>query len=534
MIQDDSFWSTERLLPSKKRRASPSGGIALATLRETAVSQERIFANREYPHLRSLYGATVGEGGPSSVVADGFLASAKAHLHQTGDSKRPYCPYFSYAPSFSELSEKQLNSYLCFREDVEARRYRGVDYSYLVLYLYERLNLLDEKNAAQTLQSFLWIWEHYRCDFAVLDKLLSDWVTDLCVEWDLPFPLARLDGILPKIRAVTSPVLHTLYLFDYLLAGEVRPHGEQVNYILRCLCDYGYRTVSLYRENSLYAASMDGYLADLFAEGFLTATSQREDFLSMKIPTRLALKRASYPGAILDPSRRRTLCYEYCPLLGDVNVKHRFTSLVKYADNRVRKRMGMKMKFSMVAVSPVHRQFMDLRFEVFFAARLPEVREEAAASMPQAAPKRQLQVDLQKAAAIEASSWKTTDELTRDLYSEEGEMILLGEKKEEPPEKAQEFTFSDSTEEDVTEFCASLDPMETEFTVYLLYTDLERTKAFSRAKGQFYDNLLRRVNQKAMELLGDVVIEPSGEIIEDYREQLEFLLPKDQYLPYEA
>ncbi len=531
MIQDDGFWSTERLLPPKKRGATPSDGVLLTRL--PSAVEDAVITRRSYPSLRSLYSASVSASGVCSSAGKD-VSAAKEQEEQTGDASQPYCSYFSYAPCFGELNRKQRNTYFCIRAEFQKQRRVRVDYSYLVLYLYEQLNGLNAANARQTLDHFLWIWKQYRGDFAVLDKLFSDWVTDLCVEWALPFPLAELDGILSGMVRPSSPVLHTVYLFDYLLSGERCPRGAQIEYVMNALCDYRYRTVARYRDNALYAASMDGFLAHLFQEGFLTRSDQRDEFLSLKIPTRITLKRSSYPGAILDGSRRRMLCYEYCPLLGDRNVKSRFTSLIKYVDNRIRRRLGWKIKFSSVSIAPVHQRFIDLHFEAYFSTRSdpPADSQRGSGASPV---KRSLQVDLQRAAAIESESWRTTDALTEELYREE-ETVVAGREEEPVPHRtsSENYCYTESTEEDVTELCASLDPLETEFTARLLYTSLEEVKSFCRAKGQLLDHLVRRVNAKALELLGDVVIESSGRVIEDYREPMEFLLPKDQYLPFQA
>ena len=67
------------------------------------------------------------------------------------------------------------------------------------------------------------------------------------------------------------------------------------------------------------------------------------------------------------------------------------------------------------------------------------------------------------------------------------------------------------------------------FTVALLYQSKAEAAEYAKKRGQLFDSLLRRVNNKANSTVGDVILSPDGAVIEDYREELEFILPEDQY-----
>ncbi len=515
------------MLPPNRRGGG--GGVPLSQLTCDTAGEE-IVQRVDFHEYSALHSAALAVQPSGGASFEGFLKEARKLRERRCIHRESYRRFFSYTPCYRDLDERQLESYLAFREDAQNRRFRPVDYSYLVLYCFELLNLGKEADPPRSLDTLLWLWRSYREEFGVLDQLMSDWVLDFCIEQELEFPMAALDELLPKALHLHSPVLIGLYLFDHLLSGKLRPNKEQTEYLLRTLCDYHYRNIRLYRENALYAASMDGFIAHLFGEGFLTLPEQREDFRNLKIPTPLTVKRSIYPGAVLDPCRRRVLCLHYSPLLGDVNVKGRFTSLIKYVDNRVRKHLGMKIKFAGLSNSPVHQQFIDACFEKYFSAAARQ-KELARAVPAPPVPKRKPQVNVEKASAIESASWKTTDALTKDLYGDEGEMVVLGERAEKKEEEKKEYVYEETTEEDVTELAASLDTVETDFCLLLLYRGTEEAKAYALSRGQFFENLLRRVNQKALELLGDVLLEPSGQIVKDYREQMEFLFPRDQYFP---
>ena len=52
-----------------------------------------------------------------------------------------YVPFFSYAPQYNQLSSEQLEYYLWFRENARRGIFIKTDYSYVLLYIYELINL---------------------------------------------------------------------------------------------------------------------------------------------------------------------------------------------------------------------------------------------------------------------------------------------------------------------------------------------------------------------------------------------------------
>ena len=212
-----------------------------------------------------------------------------------------------------------------------------------------------------------------------------------------------------------------------------------------------------------------------------------------------------------------------------IHVKGRYSSLIKYIDNCVRKRIGVKGRFLGVDILTSHKEFIDLCFERYFGSSSFREREREYQVEKRPEP-RVLQVDMQRAKSIEDNSWENTRLLTKEMELE-GQSVEIGSlAKEEKTAEPQEAVYEAADSfEDITELCASFDKVELGFTVCLLYTTKAEAAEYAKKCGQLFDSLLRRVNNKAKDITGDVIFDPSGKVIEDYQEQLEFLLPEDQY-----
>lgn len=526
MAGDDNFWSVDRLLP---RRSDKTEAVGIAKLRQMTAEENRPFLQKEFCDSSVMLSLKIYDG-IFNEASDSFLKRARKVNSLLPSGQKGYYGFFSYNPDYDRLDSAQLQSYLGFRQKAREKIYSKTDYSYFLLYVYEILNLGDELDIGESLDRLMWLWESYRGDFAVIDRLFCDWVFDFCMEWGLDLPFERLDEILPKLSFQRPPMIFNTYIFDWVLGKGKLNGAVAAHTVTKNLCDYRFDSVRVYRENALYRSALDGFLARLFSEGFLKTGRTKEDFLNIKIPTSVRMKRYLYNNALMSPERKRFVCVDYLPLAGDINVKGRYSSLIKYIDNCVRKRIGVRGRFLGVDILTSHKEFIDLCFESYFGSS-SFCEADRGYQVEKRGEQRVLRVDMQKAKSIEDNSWDNTRLLTKEMELdgqsvEIGSLVAAEEKTAEPQEAVYEA--ADSFE-DITELCASFDKVELGFTVCLLYTTKAEAAEYAKKCGQLFDSLLRRVNNKAKDTIGDVIFEPSGKVIEDYQEQLEFLLPEDQY-----
>ena len=94
-----------------------------------------------------------------------------AHLsHAAVGHECPRVPFFSYIPQYSQLTRGQAHYYFWFRDNAREGRYLDADISYVLLYVYEIINLPDEIEPTSGAVLLCRLWNAYRGHHRELDK----------------------------------------------------------------------------------------------------------------------------------------------------------------------------------------------------------------------------------------------------------------------------------------------------------------------------------------------------------------------------
>ena len=121
-------------------------------------------------------------------------------LHPVVGVECPRVPFFSYVPQYTQMSRAQLGWYLWWRENLRRGIYLDTDYSYLLLYFYELINLSDVLDPTETQAVLCRLWLHYREVFRQIDAYLPEWICDHALIHRLPsppeLPTARLSDVM--------------------------------------------------------------------------------------------------------------------------------------------------------------------------------------------------------------------------------------------------------------------------------------------------------------------------------------------------
>ena len=115
-----------------------------------------------------------------------------SHAARLADKEGTPCPevdFFSYMPQYVQMNRAQLAYYLWWRTSFRRGTCLPAAYSYLLLYLYELINL-DEKhqNPKTGQENMLRLWLSYREKYPRLDALLREWLCDYSLLHELPPP----------------------------------------------------------------------------------------------------------------------------------------------------------------------------------------------------------------------------------------------------------------------------------------------------------------------------------------------------------
>ena len=92
-----------------------------------------------------------------------FLQKAQLFFNHY-EPKAEYTPFFSFTPQYGQLNQKQLDYYSLWRYRVRKGEYISkIDFSYVLLFIYEIINLTPETISPKRGLSLLCgIWKNYR------------------------------------------------------------------------------------------------------------------------------------------------------------------------------------------------------------------------------------------------------------------------------------------------------------------------------------------------------------------------------------
>ena len=117
--------------------------------------------------------------------------------HYDGDA-----PFSMYFPNYQRMSYEQLRTYFTWRSRVRRGDVRKTSFSYVFLYLYELINNVGVRNCGEGLDRMAFLWESYRAYEKTLDRYVNGWIKDYYItnEFSEPFEeLLRKTGNLQKL-----------------------------------------------------------------------------------------------------------------------------------------------------------------------------------------------------------------------------------------------------------------------------------------------------------------------------------------------
>lgn len=93
--------------------------------------------------------------------------------------KQNFEPFYQYWPTFRSLNKKQLQWYFYWRRQFEKENYLDTDLSYIYLYVYELINLTYEPNWEEAAKKLVKLYHVYSVIQPGLDAHLPRWIADL-------------------------------------------------------------------------------------------------------------------------------------------------------------------------------------------------------------------------------------------------------------------------------------------------------------------------------------------------------------------
>ncbi|MBQ9131252.1 MAG: TerB N-terminal domain-containing protein [Clostridia bacterium] len=538
----DRFWDIDALIPAKKPvppavntdtvevvlepktgTASATGEIPLPPRREperhfipphTAEEERRApQPDEEYaPQHALLHQVRIYRWKSNYHYYEDFLRDA-ARLYPIRGEECQRVPFFSYVPQYSQMSRSQLEWYLWWRESLRQGRYPETDYSYVLLYAYEQINLCGKIPPAVAQQALCGLWAHYRRTYRQLDSYLPEWICDLSLIHRLPPP------------AWSDPDL----------AKAAMEHCRLREFFVTCAKEEGYAHALLafcsnydHHKSKFYTKEH----APLFDRAVLQTlqrvtdqTGEEGRLFSKAGLDDSRMLRDAYTGALCAYRCKRKLEVSYCSFSRSHELRYLVTDLVKYTENRVREALGIRSRLTVYALPEKIRAMADRALaEILPAARtVADKKREAAAVYEKLYDQPHRPLSLTAAAEIERCSWQTTQRLV-EAFEEDAVAEVTPPVAEITAPTLPTPVVEDGEGEDAEgEIPAPYLP----FLRAALREDVGEQKRIAAHIGKSLDVVADEINALAADLLGDILLEDTGAayaVLEDYRDEAEELL----------
>ena len=535
----DDFWDIDRLIPDRPEKKPSSPRFDTSTVEVTssrvtndqkAVKSESIsptefkryippfsakdFAELQKPDLeyqRSdslVHSVKIYNWQNKYYFYDRFLDDAK-NLWKYKGNECPLVPFFSYSPQHAQMNRDQLSYYLWWRDNARHGVYLDADYSYVLLYVYEIINLSELLDKNYCLDQLCGVWVNCGKKYPFIAKYLAEWVCDFCLIHNVSAPMDKIIDLYPQImKECTLKEFYT----------PCDPSGLSVSAKALIEVSGAYDCTK-----SKYATPERIPVMKKHLEGaldcVLTRLSEQGRGLYTIGAATLKVIRTSYTGAHCSPAIKKKIEVEYNSFGHSYELKYMVSDIMKYSENRLRKLWGIKSRLSIYALPTEIKGHVDEYFDkillnsknVGAINRTSKKRaEELEYEKLYAAPAEPF--SLARASQIEEGSWDTT-KLLVDTFEDENEIEII---KEIVPNNTEIKNESENNLKDAL-------GEKYEFLMAVLNENVNEQRSIIQKLGMLSEALVDEINEIAYDLLGDILIEDDGEkltIIEEYREEI--------------
>ena len=449
-----------------------------------------------------------------------FLRERSALLDRKVDKEPPYASYFSYSPSYSQLTRPQLNYYLWWRENIRRGNFIPTDSSYIILLSYELAATSESEGRQAAIDLLCKVFANCCGNDNSLKMILRDIICDFSLLYDLNLSLDGFSSADRRFFFGSSFNLPEAFV-DF--------SKDNITSICRSASIYDYKRSKVYNESNaeIFKSALGGALRAIFDDekAYEFVTSFKNGLYNS-----VTLEHRPLARMVNIINRNVKLEIEYYQMS---SIQDIITNAVRYSENRLREHLGIKSRLNILSVNPLVKDAIDKFFDENYPA-LPVIdrrRREAKKLEIQERNEYDKLYDLprvefsaERALQIEEESWETTRKLEAAFGGEETPAV-----KEEIPAPAEVVNITTEAFTEVVSIGSSstIDeiyervPEAKEFLALCLSPSLSAQRKFASDKGKSPDELADLINEAALEIMSDILLEEDGDgyfIIDDYKD----------------
>ncbi|WP_340391810.1 TerB N-terminal domain-containing protein [Paenibacillus sp. FSL E2-0190] len=445
---------------------------------------------------------------PVTTTEGQFVTRAKELVEKTEDSAL-FVPFKSYWPTYGHMTGTQSRWYFYWRNEVRQGRYLKTDLSYIFLHVYELINGVGWTDPNDGYRQLNLIWEAYRESYKRLDQYLGGWIADFSFVHHLDVPLSI---IVARSRGLAGD------LAELELMRGLTTAPEQLTFaVLTAMSDYDISKSKFYIGEGKEA--LEQYIPQVVALINAYVTRKHGSNLVEMFPPGPAVMRERYlfRSAVYDIS-----LYGYSVLIPVVRIskspplRSLITRLFRLTENKLRELMGYRGRLKGINVDA---DMDDLITRFLKREYLKETQEDRGPTVV---------IDPEKLERLQSDSEIVRTMLTVENMDEQdyeaseleatiGEIDPIQDSKEELlPVEVIEEAQAVSIGSEAEQFANALSPLQREALLALLDEDgSQALLKLAAANGTMSELLIDEINEFAMDILGDLIIE-GEDIVEEY------------------
>lgn len=442
----------------------------------------------------------------AEMFYEDFCRRALDMQNKKGDECQ-YVPLNMYSPTYTALNKQQMRYYLWWRENLKDGVALKTDSGYILLLCEEIINLGADGDTREGMKLLVFIWRSYYGKVSSMPFRLIDWICDYGLIHHIPPP-----------KEADDMIAATLSLKEYFLYAPTEYPEIFTESLLKFCTSYDYT-------KSKFAVPDARGLYDRHVRGALTCAVRyfsTEGMLFSKLEyTNSKTERDSYVGILCSTKEKYRIECEYCSISCSGELRFLVGDIIKYCENKIRAHIGVKSKLSVYLISNELNEVLKKYFDTSLKEPIKQVkRKEEKQPYDILYDQPQKQLSLTDAKRIEKESWKTTESLVEAFAEENNDISVMQISPiacEIPPLSSE---IKNAEKSDLRKALGSL----IDFVDAIRSGNVPLQRDISVNIGKLPDALVDEVNEIAVEIYGDILIEDIEgrlSIIEDYLEYLE-------------
>lgn len=274
-----------------------------------------------------------------------------------------HVPFKFYWPTYEDMDKAQKSWYFHWRSQARIRNYLPTDLSYLFVHVYEILNLIEISDPTQAANRIKELWLAYRPTNPQLDKYLPDWGGDLlAVKAEPDLALAWWEDMLEIEKlAIPREVVNTIVEKAIRIGGT----HELPYKIWSLLSNYKPRNKFYQLQNIDNQIDLAYQKAINTANNYYLRTTKKsliDQFISENIYN---YEKYVFSSALIGYPHPQTIrLASGRNYVGSQNLADNITSIMKYAENILRKQLKFSAKLSGVKLPLELAKELDTAFAV--------------------------------------------------------------------------------------------------------------------------------------------------------------------------